>query len=241
MRQAAHSGELLCATAAKGDIEFLKLLIEHGADVNKADDNGKTPLRIAIEKGHVEIAALLVEHFFKKSNVFVSELECIFQQPDPELGTIYPCLLDLLSEGGFNKLNKVLYFLYGLERSQGIDDTVKETFYTAFAGEIFYQYAQGILSPDTFTDFLLELTKSETIERAPDAFLRAYLDNLLGFIFHFEESQQFERIFCSIPMLKLALHLKDSYHINKSLQIILLREEQDLYIPLTNEVAKKVA
>ena len=192
------------------------------------------------ENAEGRVEELLVEICFDEDDeVTLTELEYVFQQLDQE--AICRRLMDALSKGGFNDFNRVLHFLAGLKLSKNIAGNTKKAFCTAFAGEIFAQCFDGTLSLDNFTDFLLELTESETIERVPDAFLQAYLDNLLGFIFHFEESQQFERIFCSIPMLKLALHLKDSYHINKSLQIILLREEQDLYIPLTNEVAKKVA
>ena len=42
-----------------GNNAIVDLLIEHGADVNQA--NGYTPLYVAAEKGHYEIAKLLIE------------------------------------------------------------------------------------------------------------------------------------------------------------------------------------
>ena len=37
------------------------LLIEAGADINKADDDGVTPLYIAVEKGHRTVVRTLIE------------------------------------------------------------------------------------------------------------------------------------------------------------------------------------
>ena len=36
-------------------------MVERGADINEARDNGVTPLSIASEKGHVEVARILVD------------------------------------------------------------------------------------------------------------------------------------------------------------------------------------
>jgi len=48
--------------AANGFLEFAKLLIENRANVNQKDDNGKTPLTIAVEFKHPEVAKFLHEH-----------------------------------------------------------------------------------------------------------------------------------------------------------------------------------
>jgi len=48
--------------AGNGFIEFARLLIDNGADVNQRDDNGKTPLTLALEYKKPEIAKLLQEH-----------------------------------------------------------------------------------------------------------------------------------------------------------------------------------
>ena len=48
--------------AANGYVDFAKLLIEKGANVNQKDDNGKTPLTYAIEFKKPETEKLLREH-----------------------------------------------------------------------------------------------------------------------------------------------------------------------------------
>ena len=48
--------------AGNGFLDFAKLLIESGANVNQKDDNGKTPLTIALEYKKDEVAKLLREH-----------------------------------------------------------------------------------------------------------------------------------------------------------------------------------
>ena len=48
--------------AGSGQIDFAKLLLERGADVNARDDGGDTPLTIAFESKQPEIAKLLREH-----------------------------------------------------------------------------------------------------------------------------------------------------------------------------------
>ena len=48
--------------AERDHIEVAKLLLESGAEVNKADDIGRTPLQVAAFSGHKEVAELLIEH-----------------------------------------------------------------------------------------------------------------------------------------------------------------------------------
>jgi len=43
-------------------MEMAKLLIAHGSDVNTRTSDAKTPLSLALEKGHPEMVALLREH-----------------------------------------------------------------------------------------------------------------------------------------------------------------------------------
>ena len=50
-------------TAAKeGNIEAVKQHLDAGTDVNALDDDGGTPLALAIRSGNTEIAALLRGH-----------------------------------------------------------------------------------------------------------------------------------------------------------------------------------
>ena len=48
--------------AEKGNIEAVKQHIAAGTDVNALDDDGGTPLALAIRSGNTEIAALLRKH-----------------------------------------------------------------------------------------------------------------------------------------------------------------------------------
>jgi hypothetical protein len=179
------------------------------------------------ENAEGRVEELLVEICFDEDDeVTLTELEYVFQQLDQE--AICRRLMDALSKGGFNDFNRVLHFLAGLKLSKNIAGNTKKAFCTAFAGEIFSQCPQGTLSLDDFKSFLLELTENETIERMPEAFLTAYLNNLSKFVFCFEkESRQFERILYSIHVLKLALYVKDFFCLNQSLQIILPQMEQN--------------
>ena len=54
-----HGASLLWLAARHGQISVLKTLVQVGANVNKADDNGTTPLAVAATAA---IAATLIEH-----------------------------------------------------------------------------------------------------------------------------------------------------------------------------------
>ncbi len=45
--------------AGGGRIEFAKLLLDHGADINARGDDGKTPLTVALEGRQAEMANFL--------------------------------------------------------------------------------------------------------------------------------------------------------------------------------------
>lgn len=52
----------LIVGARNGCIPFVRLLIEHGADVNAENENGRTALSYAAENGHVSVLEALHEH-----------------------------------------------------------------------------------------------------------------------------------------------------------------------------------
>src|SRR5258708_33933372 len=52
--------ELLHRSAMRGDTGAIEMLLKLGADVNSADQNGKTALQDAGLKGHVDTARLLL-------------------------------------------------------------------------------------------------------------------------------------------------------------------------------------
>ena len=60
--QAAASndlGEQLITAAREGHLDEVKSLVEQGAEVDKADENGKTPLYWAAQKGHLDVVRFL--------------------------------------------------------------------------------------------------------------------------------------------------------------------------------------
>jgi len=52
----------LHGAASFGQPAMAEWLIEHGAQVNQLDFNGKTPLRLAVENGHKDVGYLLWQH-----------------------------------------------------------------------------------------------------------------------------------------------------------------------------------
>ena len=44
-----------------GHVDVVRVLLEQGADINKAKNNGATPLLIASQNGHVDVVRVLVE------------------------------------------------------------------------------------------------------------------------------------------------------------------------------------
>ena len=62
-----HDGDIyeevstLWLAARRGYADVARLLVEGGADMNKADKDGKTPLYVASQWGHRDVARVLVE------------------------------------------------------------------------------------------------------------------------------------------------------------------------------------
>ena len=43
-------------------LTFVKMLLESGADANKATDDGTTPLEMAVQNNHLDVFKILLEH-----------------------------------------------------------------------------------------------------------------------------------------------------------------------------------
>ncbi|XP_038135248.1 cyclin-dependent kinase 4 inhibitor C-like [Cyprinodon tularosa] len=48
--------------AREGFVDTVRVLIHHGADVNRVDQHGNLPLHLAEREGHQEVVKLLLEH-----------------------------------------------------------------------------------------------------------------------------------------------------------------------------------
>ena len=53
-------GAMLTSAAAKGNPEVTRLLLEHGADADRTNDLGYTPLHYAAQRGYLEVVRLLL-------------------------------------------------------------------------------------------------------------------------------------------------------------------------------------
>jgi len=51
----------LFSAALNGHLEIVKFLIESHADINAANNDGDTPLKVAASRGHLEIEKMLRE------------------------------------------------------------------------------------------------------------------------------------------------------------------------------------
>jgi len=59
--ESGSAAPILTATM-NGNVEIIKLLLAHGADVNTVGGDSKTPLKIALEKGQDEVVTILRKH-----------------------------------------------------------------------------------------------------------------------------------------------------------------------------------
>lgn len=75
-----------------GNVEFTKILIERGADVNGKDKLGRTPLEITSYFGFLEIAELLLKHDAKITTA------CIERASNGWDGNVQTSILKLFEE-----------------------------------------------------------------------------------------------------------------------------------------------
>ena len=57
-----HTGEHLQKGVLKGNLDFIKNLLENGANPNSTDHGGRTALHIAISQGMILMAKRLIDH-----------------------------------------------------------------------------------------------------------------------------------------------------------------------------------
>ena len=51
----------MCIACEYDHLEVVRLLVDAGADKDKADDDGRTPLWMASQNGHLEVVRVLVD------------------------------------------------------------------------------------------------------------------------------------------------------------------------------------
>eukprot|EP00438_Fugacium_kawagutii_P004074 Skav227082 [mRNA] locus=scaffold1387:157219:163724:- [translate_table: standard] len=68
----------LFIASQNGHLEVVRLLIDAGADVNKARTEGASPLFVASHKGHLEVVHLLLESGADRSHVPLDKLRIAF-------------------------------------------------------------------------------------------------------------------------------------------------------------------
>lgn len=85
---------LLYWTVFMGNLEFSKLLIEKGANVNQKDGSGRTPLEITSYFGFLEIAELLLKHDAKITSA------CIDRAYNGWDGNVQKYILELFRKEG---------------------------------------------------------------------------------------------------------------------------------------------
>ena len=60
--QKGKDGFPLIAAAEKGNVDIVRLLLEHGADTTKANESGETALLSASHHRHLAVVALIIQH-----------------------------------------------------------------------------------------------------------------------------------------------------------------------------------
>ncbi|KAF3404892.1 Ankyrin repeat domain-containing protein 23 [Talaromyces pinophilus] len=102
---------LLSYAALHGHTQMMELLIKHGADVDKRDLNGRTPLSWATEYCQFKAAKLLIDHGAK------------INAEDDEWGTPLSWLIDAGSKG--DMAHQLRHYLI----SQGAKENLHHTFW----------------------------------------------------------------------------------------------------------------
>ena len=49
-------------SSTNGHFPIVEFLVENGADINQAENNGVTPLALSTQMGHEDVAELLQQH-----------------------------------------------------------------------------------------------------------------------------------------------------------------------------------
>ena len=74
--EAANDWAPLHVACFKGHFDAVKALLDGGADVGQAKNDGATPLHMACQNGHVDVVRLLIE-----KDADVGQADCLRQTP----------------------------------------------------------------------------------------------------------------------------------------------------------------
>ncbi|XP_019627543.1 PREDICTED: protein phosphatase 1 regulatory subunit 12B-like isoform X3 [Branchiostoma belcheri] len=77
--------------ALDGNIDFVKLLVRHGAKVNCQDEDGWTPLHAAVAEGHPQVARFLIRSGARRSvrNADGDTPEELVEEEDAEMESVF--------------------------------------------------------------------------------------------------------------------------------------------------------
>ena len=70
----AEPNELLHLASERGCTDFVRLLIEHKANVNQRDTSGNLPLSVACRNGHLDVVELLLERLVLHMYIYTVHL-----------------------------------------------------------------------------------------------------------------------------------------------------------------------
>lgn len=87
---------LLSQVAEKGDAKLVQLFIDSGINLDRKDDDGRTPLSCAVVNGHEAVVALLLEKGFDP-NTRVGDGPTVL---DLALEKEYKTIVEILLENG---------------------------------------------------------------------------------------------------------------------------------------------
>ena len=100
----------LYGASQEGHVDVVKLILDHGADINKAPNDGVNPLDIASQRGHEEIVRMLKEYIStKQQKSLVTKNIERYQRPITTLRSLARSQLSTKSTSEINEIKDRLH------------------------------------------------------------------------------------------------------------------------------------